>query len=60
MLCGTCHGKGTIVRDGRPRPCEECGGFGVLHCCEGLQVQSADCAPRPPLPVPGPADVGRR
>jgi DnaJ-class molecular chaperone len=35
MLCPRCHGKQLL--DGRP--CPECGGFGVVHCCEGLTEQ---------------------
>jgi hypothetical protein len=39
MLCEFCHGKGLMRGDGGLGPCAECGGFGVLHCCEGLQAQ---------------------
>jgi hypothetical protein len=39
MLCDHCHGKGVVRREGGPEPCAECGGRGVLHCCEGLQAQ---------------------
>jgi len=39
MLCPHCHGSGwspSIDASG-PRPCEECGQLGHLHCCEGDQ-----------------------
>jgi hypothetical protein len=39
MLCEFCHGKGLVRGDGGLGPCAECGGFGVLHCCEGLQAR---------------------
>ena len=39
MLCNHCHGKHLTVVDGRGRPCDECGGLGEIHCCEGLQAQ---------------------
>jgi hypothetical protein len=39
MLCDDCHGKGVLATAAGPRPCAECGGSGVLHCCEGLQAQ---------------------
>ena len=39
MLCDYCHGKRLVVAYGRVQPCTECGGLGVLHCCEGLQAQ---------------------
>ncbi len=47
MLCDHCHGKGLVQHDSRAEPCAECGGFGVLHCCEGLQAQSGEAADRP-------------
>ena len=39
MLCEYCHGKGTVLAEGGPQPCLECGGSGLVHCCEGLQAQ---------------------
>ena len=42
MLCPACYGKGMIQRDGAMRPCPECGGWGVLSCCEGLVAQPND------------------
>ncbi|MCI0460898.1 MAG: hypothetical protein L0Z62_28450 [Gemmataceae bacterium] len=39
MLCDDCHGQGVLATAAGPRPCAECGGSGVLHCCEGLQAQ---------------------
>jgi hypothetical protein len=46
MLCNHCHGKHVLVIDGQPRPCEECGGAGLIHCCEGLQAQPEPIADR--------------
>jgi hypothetical protein len=46
MLCPDCHGKG--VSGGGSRPCAECGGFGLVHCCEGLQA-----GPDAGVPPPG-------
>ena len=37
MLCELCHGKHYLVQRGMTLPCPECGGLGLLHCCEGLQ-----------------------
>jgi hypothetical protein len=39
VLCEHCHGKGVVLLGGAPYPCPECGGLGLLHCCEGLQAQ---------------------
>jgi DnaJ-class molecular chaperone len=39
VLCVYCHGKGTVQSAAGPQPCAECGGSGLLHCCEGLQAQ---------------------
>ena len=36
MICPTCYGDGQ-TRAGFP--CEECGGCGTAHCCEGMQEQ---------------------
>lgn len=44
MLCGSCHGKGFVWKDGSTQPCGECGGSGILHCCEGLVAQPEDGA----------------
>jgi hypothetical protein len=46
VLCPQCHGKHIIIIDGQAQPCDECGGLGEVHCCEGLQTQ-----PEPPAPV---------
>jgi RecJ-like exonuclease len=37
MLCPICYGKGTLERAG---PCPECGGLGLVHCCEGDAEQA--------------------
>jgi hypothetical protein len=37
VLCPVCHGKGLV----EGAPCQECGGLGLLHCCEGLVEQPA-------------------
>jgi hypothetical protein len=42
VRCEYCHGKGTVLTEGQPQPCAECGGSGILHCCEGLQAQPED------------------
>ena len=40
MLCPWCHGKGVAgLEGGRQAPCPECGGCGLVHCCEGLREQ---------------------
>jgi hypothetical protein len=39
MLCPCCNGKHWVVKDGRLQPCPECGGFGEVHCCDGLCEQ---------------------
>ena len=39
MICPICDGKGLIVIRGQVQPCEDCGGQGRIHCCEGLQAQ---------------------
>ncbi len=42
MRCVYCHGKGTIQATSGPQPCAECGGSGLLHCCEGMQARPED------------------
>lgn len=49
MICRGCHGKGwiAIVADFCPYGimhviCMDCGGCGVVHCCEGDQAQASD------------------
>lgn len=39
MICDYCHGKHIVVVRGKLQPCEECGGMGEIHCCEGLMAQ---------------------
>jgi hypothetical protein len=46
MLCDYCHGKRLSIVGGKIELCSECGGLGVIHCCEGLQAQ-----PEPAQPV---------
>jgi DnaJ-class molecular chaperone len=49
MICPMCHGKGVENKRSRELPklynsmasisvCRECGGCGIVHCCEGDQV----------------------
>jgi hypothetical protein len=46
MLCYFCQGRRLVAAGRRVQPCEECGGRGEIHCCEGLQAQGE--APAPP------------
>jgi hypothetical protein len=39
MICPFCQGQRLVRVQGKPQPCEECGGKGEIHCCEGLQAQ---------------------
>jgi hypothetical protein len=32
MRCAICYGTGSIVT---PYPCPDCGGTGIVHCCDG-------------------------
>jgi hypothetical protein len=50
MICDGCHGKRIRVREGRPEPCEVCGGVGLIHCCDGLTEQIDPTQPAPPEP----------
>jgi hypothetical protein len=48
MLCPWCHGKGLeqpSPDQGAAAPCRECGGCGLLHCCEGLAEQPMSAPP---------------
>lgn len=38
MRCNFCDGSGLKPTELGPQPCEECGGCGVAHCCDGLQA----------------------
>lgn len=53
MICEVCLGAGVVLRrtftgesPGRlvPRPCPECNGSGIAHCCEG--IRPGNVAPR--------------
>jgi hypothetical protein len=37
MLCPSCHGRHWIATANQVVPCGECGGIGVVHCCDGLR-----------------------
>lgn len=43
MNCDKCHGKGWVddpdIMSSARLPCEECGGNGKSHCCDGLKEQ---------------------
>lgn len=50
MQCPICHGTGEhiyyVYKQMPPDTpsqvkiaCQECGGFGIIHCCDGLQCQ---------------------
>jgi hypothetical protein len=43
MICTVCHGAKVIQREDGPEPCGECGGCGLISCCEGFRP---DCAPQ--------------
>jgi hypothetical protein len=51
MICETCHGKGLVNAGGQNQPCAECGGLGVIHCCEGLQAQPEQNEPAGRVPA---------
>ena len=39
MRCTHCHGTGVIETAYQHQPCNECQGYGVQHCCDGLREQ---------------------
>ena len=43
MVCVHCHGTGR--QPAAQVPCEECGGSGIVHCCEGLCEQPTRAEP---------------
>lgn len=46
MKCETCHGTRYVIASRERRetrkPCPDCGGTGVMHCCDGLQEQPSE------------------
>ncbi len=46
MKCPDCQGTGKVgITNGtitHEMTCFECGGTGIIHCCEGLQEQPAE------------------
>lgn len=45
MLCPSCHGRRLIDLGGVFVPCQDCGGMGEIHCCEGLVAQPGEPEP---------------
>lgn len=39
MNCSACFGTGVRETAYQHEPCQECGGYGVQHCCDGLREQ---------------------
>jgi hypothetical protein len=64
MICQFCQGQRLIQVRGRVQPCEECGGKGEIHCCEGLQTQPEKCGiellPKPSKPQVAEKKLGRQ
>jgi DnaJ-class molecular chaperone len=58
VRCEDCQGKGVLSAEDGPRPCPECGGSGIVHCCEGLQAQPGTPHPAPQGKHPS-AEEGR-
>lgn len=64
MICTVCHGRRVLEIAGKVQPCGECGGMGVIHCCEGLMTQPGPrgiaCeSPHPEGKTPQPVTVQR-
>ena len=38
MRCAFCDGMGFVSGPSQARPCPECGGCGIAHCCDGLRA----------------------
>lgn len=36
MICEVCYGKCRLTHESKS-PCPECGGSGVVYCCDGLR-----------------------
>lgn len=50
MICPKCLG-GAPLEFGEPPFCDECGGCGIVHCCEGECVDLAEKKEPPPEEV---------
>jgi hypothetical protein len=50
MLCDHCYGKYRVRQDSSIPFCPECGGSGILHCCDGLVAQPEDSGHAPAAP----------
>jgi hypothetical protein len=53
MICHDCY-RGYIADGFDLRPCPECGGSGIVHCCEGQrpdQCPQREATLGPPSPV---------
>lgn len=60
MLCPHCYGTHFLIENGRRVPCPECNGIGSLHCCDGMQCQTATEISTGPAPVSRREAVERR
>jgi len=55
MICDACHGQPSFP------PCEECGGCGIAHCCDGLvECPSAGDPTSPEKPASDQSSRGAR
>jgi hypothetical protein len=57
MRCPKCAGIGSLIeiaRGWRLIPCPDCGGSGIVHCCEGDSIQPDPPGSRPPIGPAGP------
>ena len=64
MICHYCC-RGYIADGFDVRPCPECGGSGIVHCCEGERPDgcpehSREATPEPASPVHAVDKVGAR